>query len=60
MYQKTGTLQLPVCMCAHTAPLQVSSPKMVANGHTTGLGVVPSVGLTLIKQEFSLEKERIF
>ena len=67
MYQKTGTnyLCVPVCVCVcmcvrvcacmcvqklNTSPTDTFQDG--GHGHTSGLGVVLYVGMTLIKQEF--------
>lgn len=59
MYQKTGTLQLPARVCVyereHTEVEHLSNTH-ISRGHTSGLGVVLKVGLTLIKEYF--EKKR--
>lgn len=54
MYQKTGTLQLPVWTCVRA---QRHTYQNNSHGHTSGLGVVLYVGMTLIKEEFCFEKK---
>lgn len=56
MYQKTGTLQLPACMCVCVC-LYSTSLTHTSHGHTSGLGVVLKVGLTLIKEYFDKKRD---